>query len=205
MGLNEAESDYFILLVQIQRAGTQSLKRKFERDLQKIKTKSQDIATRVAVDARLSDSDAAQFYSSWLYAAVRQLSSIPEFQNRSRLLEKYNIKKDELNRVVDFLISTNLCIEKSGKVLIGPNKTHLDSKSPLVYLHHKNWRLKGIEKHNNLNENELMYSAPFTVSANDFLLFREKIVQLIQELVEITDSSKPETLACFNADLFFIE
>lgn len=110
-----------------------------------------------------------------------------------------------MNRVIDFLVTTGLCVESGNHVKIGPNKTHLESQSPFIFNHHKNWRLKGFEKHNNLSANDLMYTAPFTVSQKDFLLFREKLVQLIEQLVKMAGDTQSELLACFNADLFVLQ
>lgn len=70
-----------------------------------------------------------------------------------------------------------LCIESGNQIKIGSNSTHLAAQSPFIFNHHKNWRIKGLEWHNNLSSDELMYTAPSTVSIDDFLLFLEKVVQ----------------------------
>lgn len=205
IGLGEDESDYFILLVQIERAGHHGLKNKLRKDLKKMKSKSQNIVTRVRTDMSLSTSEKAEFYSSWLYSAIRQLASIEQFQSRSALMGAFDIRRDELNRTLDFLIKTGLCVAADENVKIGPSNTHLEAQSPFVYNHHKNWRLKAIEKHNNMSNEDLMYTAPFTISNSDFGLLREKIIQFIEQFIKTADKTKNERLACLNIDLFFVK
>jgi uncharacterized protein (TIGR02147 family) len=206
IGLHEDEMNYFLLLVQIERAGHLGLKNKLKNDLQKLKSKSHDLSGRLPSDTELSIADKSQFYSSWLYSAIRQLSSIQEFQSRASLAEAFpTIQREVAYRIIDFLVESGLCKESSGKISIGPSNTHIESKSPLVFNHHKNWRLKGFEKHHNLVSEELMYTAPFTISEKDFHFLREKVAQLIELLIKTADQTKSERLACLNIDLFFVK
>ncbi len=205
IGLQQLETDFFLLLVQRDRAGNLKLKQKYENDIRKIKSDSQEVSKRVVSNVELTDVQQAQFYSSWLYPAIRQLSSLPNYQNAIELLQAFNVKKDEFHRVLKFLIESDLCIEKNGKIKIGPSNTHINSKSPFVFQHHKNWRIKAFEKHNNLLPEELMYTAPFTISNKDFETFREEVVKLIQKLIKTAEKTTGERLACLNIDLFFVK
>lgn len=205
IGLNEQEADCFLLLVQIERAGTARLKNKFKRDLERLRSKSSEIVNRVPTSTAMTEEKKSVFYSSWLYSALRQITCLEKYQTREALLSAFPVSREELNRALDFLLQTGLCREDKKKIVIGPAKTHLEAKSPFVYMHHKNWRLKGMEKHGNLSPEELMYSAPFTISQEDFEAFREQIVKLIESLVRTTDQTKSERLACFNVDLFYVK
>ncbi len=205
MNLPTTESDYFLLLVQIERAGNFKLKQKYQRDLNKIKFEAKEISRRVKSNMELSEEEKAQFYSSWLYSGIRQLTSIEGYNTPGDLSRAFNIKKEEFNRVLEFLLETGLCKERSGKIKIGPSNTHIDSKSPYVFQHHKNWRIKAFEKHNNLLPEELMYTAPFTMSNKDFESLREEVIKLIQKLISTSEKTKNERLACLNIDLFFVK
>lgn len=205
LGLSENECHFFLLLIQRDRAGNIKLKQKYEKDILQIRTELKDVSKRVLTHAKLTETQKAQFYSSWIYAAIRQLSSIPEYQTRAKLAGAFEIKKDELNRVLNFLLEAGLCVEKDNRLLIGPANTHIETSSPYVFSHHKNWRLKGFEKHNNLSPEELMYSAPFTISEKDFAHIREEVIKLIQNLVTTVGKTKNERLACFSVDLFYLK
>lgn len=205
MSLPTIESDYFLLLVQIERAGNFKLKQKYQRDLSKIKKEANEVSKRIKSSVELSAEEKAQFYSSWLYSGVRQLSCINGYNSVQELSKAFNVKKEEFNRVLEFLLETGLCKEQNGKIIIGTANTHIDSKSPYVFQHHKNWRIKAFEKHNNLLPEELIYTAPFTISNKDFEVIREEIILLIQKLMSTAQKTKDERLACLNIDLFFVK
>lgn len=205
MGLSEAETHFLLLLIQRDRAGNTKLQQKYQKDILQIRADSKDVSKRVLTHTQLTETQKAQFYSSWLYSAIRQLSSIPHYQSRAKLGSAFDIKKEEFNTALKFLLETELCVEKDNRIDIGPANTHIEATSPFVFLHHKNWRIKALEKHNNLSADELMYSAPFTISEEDFAYVREELVRFIQSLIKTVGKTKNERLACFNADLFFVK
>jgi uncharacterized protein (TIGR02147 family) len=205
ISLPNLEADYFLLLVLRDRAGNTRLKEKYKKDLDKMKADAREVSSRVTIHQELNKEQQAQFYSSWIYTAIRQLTSIGQFTSPLELSRAFDIKKDEFNRVIHFLLETGLCKQQNGKIMIGPANTHVDSKSPFVFQHHKNWRIKALEKHNNLLPEELMYTAPFTISQKDFEFLREEVIQLIQKLIKTADKTKNEHLACLNIDLFFVK
>lgn len=119
--------------------------------------------------------------------------------------QAFDLKREELNRILGFLIETGLCVERGSKVEIGPANTHVESHSPFVFQHHKNWRIKALEKHNRLDVDDLMYTAPFTISEKDLASFREEAIKLIQKLVKVAGRTTNERLACLNLDLFLLK
>lgn len=200
LGLNDLEQDYFITLIQISRAGTHQLKTLFIRKLSEIKNKSEQIKNRLPKNVELKEEDKGIFYSSWLYSALRMLSTIPKFQERSKLVTAFSYSPKLINQALDFLLQTGLCQEKNGHIEVGPSKTHLSQASPHIWKHHQNWRLKAMERHQRLEAEELIFSSPLTISRSDMETIREKIVQLIEELSLTVDTTEPEQLACLNID-----
>src|SRR5262245_60652246 len=76
-GLSEIEEEYFVALVQYQRAGNQALKRLSRKKLDEIKGRSQGLENRLTRQQKLTAADQAVFYSSWHYSGIRLLSEIP--------------------------------------------------------------------------------------------------------------------------------
>jgi hypothetical protein len=74
----------------------------------------------------------------------------------------------------------------------------------MVASHHRNWRQKSIEKSEKLSKEELMFTAPISLSKADFLKVRETLVNAIQGATEIIEPSEPEAAACINIDLFYL-
>jgi uncharacterized protein (TIGR02147 family) len=198
----DLETDYFIALVQLERAGTQEAREKCSRDLAKIKAQSESLKDRLTKDIVLTDEDNALFYSQWFYTAIKLLTSIPGFQTAEAIAKGLNVPLHVVNTALEFLISKGLCVEGEGKVKPGPANTHLGAESPFVARHHQNWRLKGFERMISVKPAELFLTMPATLRERDAQILRQKIVSFIEEFVGVIDSSKGEVLYCLNLDWF---
>lgn len=201
-GLSELEARCFLLLVSRDRAGTNSLKRRYESELKEIRSKALDLKEIIPQDRPLSEEEKAIFYSNWFYTAIWAQTSIEGFQTRDALQKHFNLPRKLVNDVVGFLIETNICIEKKGKLSPGLQYTHLSADSPLLSRHHANWRIKAMERHPNLFEGEICYTSPMTLSRSDVQLVKRLIADLVTEVNKIRDPSPCEELFCLNIDWF---
>lgn len=198
--LTEMEAEYFILLTQLDRAGTQRLKKFYEKKISEIKTKSQQVTHRLPKDKVLTEEAQKIFYSRWYYSAIRLLTSIPEFQTIDAITAQLNLPRKLVSGVMDFLLDVGMCKEVSGKLLMGPSRTHLEAESIEVGKHHLNWRLKSAERVDSILPEELMFSSPMTLSRKDFEKIRAMIIDTIEEAGTVVDDSPPELLAYLNID-----
>lgn len=201
LGLNEMESEFFLLLVQLDRAGSESLKKILRRQIQALRQKSSEIAARLP-SAKLSDEKRAIFYSDWTYAAVRQLTALPEYQTMDAMAERLGLSLRQVKGIVDFLLSAGLCKEERGRLAIGPSRTHLEASSPWVRVHHTNWRQKAIQQMKQEEEAQLHYTSPMTLAKADAVRIREMIIQFLEKVDQVMDPSPSEELHCLNIDWF---
>jgi hypothetical protein len=199
-GLNELETSYFIIMVNRDRAGTTLLRRNFEAQLHEIKLKSSELKDLLPQDRPLTQEEKAIFYSNWFYTAIWAQTSIDGFNTKETLEKYFKLPRKLINEVIYFLLQTGLCIEKNGLLSPGHQYTHLEAGSPLVSRHHSNWRVKAMEKHPNLSQSDLCYSAPMTLSNKDVQLVKHRIGELISEINKIRDPSLSEELYCLNID-----
>ena len=202
--LTEAETDYFLLLVQLDRAGNESLRKNLKRQLSSLKNEAKELINRLTSETKLREEDRGVFYTDWSYSAVRQLTAIRGFDGVDEISQALGLTRKRTQEVINFLLKTGLCIEKNGKLQIGPKSTHLESSSPWVRVHHINWRQKAIEKININNESQLHYTAPMTLSAKDAQHIREMIVKFLESTDKVIDPSPSEELHCLNIDWFKI-
>jgi uncharacterized protein (TIGR02147 family) len=205
LGLVEIETDYLLLLVQTERAGTVKLKSYFRTKLEKTRTEAQKISHRIRHDRVLSETERAEFYSNWLYSAVRLFTSIEEGKTLEEICVRFAISRAKARTVLEFLTATRLCVEHGGKYRMGTQRTHLPGDSPLVQKHHTNWRLKAIQNSDETSEEELMFTAPLSISRKDFARLREQIMAMIKAASEQVAKTEAEEVACFNVDLFWVK
>lgn len=198
---NDLEKDYFLTLVELDRAGTDSLKKFVERKLLKLRQEAEKVKNRVAVYSSLSESDQATFYSQWFYSALRLSCGIGKDATAKKLSRQFDLPSELVDQVVGFLLSKGLLVERSNKTLApGPQNTFLSAESPLISRHHMNWRLKAMERHMRLGPDELAFSAPVTVSEKDVNEIRKMCLSFIQSVSQKVAESPAEALACMNID-----
>jgi len=202
LGLGELETDYLVTLVDFARSGTSELKGRMKKHIEKLRVQSLKLSARLPTETQLTEEARAIFYSNWYYSGVRLLTSIQAYQSVDRIAEYFGISKSKTGKILDFLLRNGLCVLDEGNIKMGPRQTHLEAESPLVQRHHTNWRLKAMQRYENLTESELCYSGPMSIAEKDFFKIREMISQLIQDATKIATTSREETLVCLNVDWF---
>jgi uncharacterized protein (TIGR02147 family) len=203
--LSDHEAQYLLLLVQLDRAGTEKLRSLLRGQLEQLRGEANQLVKRLPVDRVLSFEEKAVFYSNWYYSAARVLSSVPEFQSVEKIAERLNLPRSKAVEIVDFLLSHGLCVEEKGKLNVGPQSTHIEATSPLVTRHHANWRLKAMERHPSISaEQEVAYTSPMSISREGVLKVREVLTQAIEKACDIVDTEAPAELYCLNVDWFQI-
>ena len=106
-------------------------------------------------------------------------------------------------QAVEFLLQCGLLEPVKGGFKIGKSRLHLGSESPLLYKHHINWRLQAMQRLSARKADEnLHYSSVVTLSEEDVVRIKEKLVASIKEIKEMIRASKEETLQCFSLDFF---
>lgn len=205
MSFSELQRDYFICLVQISRASHYGYIEHLKKKLIQIKDKSQNLSTRLDFEGSLSEKDQAEFYSSWVYSAIRLFCDIKKGASIDEIAVELRLTKDRAIRIVQFLLKNGLIKIENNLYHMGPARTHVGKDSPFVVKHHTNWRIRAIERSQSLNDGELMFTGPMTISEKDFSQVREKMVNLIQQVSETVKNSPSEKLACFNLDFFEVK
>jgi uncharacterized protein (TIGR02147 family) len=202
---NDIEKDYFLTLIEYDRAGTDQLKKFIEAKLLKLRQEGEKVKNRVAMYSSMSEADQAIFYSHWYYSAIRLSCDIGKEASIKSLSKQLNLPVELVEQVLTFLASRGLVVHQDNKIFTsGPQNTFLPSESPLISRHHMNWRIKAIEKHPRLQNDELAFSAPVTIAEKDLNEVKKMCLDLIQSISKKVSTSPSETLACINIDWFKI-
>lgn len=185
MGLSEAETDYFFLLVEYDRAGHHRLKQKLLRKINAAQKESKRLASRVKKDIDLSEELKATYYSSWVYTGLRNLVAAGEFKDVRSMARRLNLSQVAVTEALQFLLENRLCIEKGGLIEVGPAYTHVDADSPYVNRHRQNWRLRGLTMMDHKCDTDLFYSCPMSISQRDSEKIRDMVLGYIEEILAV--------------------
>lgn len=200
------ESEYFLSLVQYERAGNQRLKTHFEGKIQRLRADSNKMSNRFEHEKKLSDQERSIFYSSWIFSAIRLFCSTAiDGKSVAEIHERFQVPRQRVIEALNFMISSGLVIEKNDRFQMGVSRTFLENDSPHLPRHHMNWRTKALQKSDHVSEEELMFTFPHSVSKEDFRKIKEILAGSLKEISQIVKDSPAEDVSCLNIDLFWIE
>lgn len=203
LGLQPAETEYFMRLLAHEKAGTQDLKRFHQEAIEALRKRAQEVKARVPHHQDLDEAAKSIFYSDWTYSAVRLLTSIPSFKTVEALAESIGSSRARTGEIVDFLLQVGLCKRnEAGQLELGIANTHVDAQSRFVNNHRRNWRLKALEALNGATAEELFFVAPCTLSDEDFKVIKSELLAIISSLSKRIRETNPESLVCLNIDWF---
>jgi uncharacterized protein (TIGR02147 family) len=202
MKLSEDEVDFFLLLVQLARAGTPSLSKRLTKQIQVIRKKREQLKERVRVDFQLDPQTQTHYYSNWIYTAIHAALSIPALQTKERLHESFSASPAAIDAALEFLLQNKIIFLEGGRLKANSVRMHLGHDSPSINQHHTNWRMQAINSLEDRREEALHYSSVVTLSEMDAVKIKEKLMASIGSVKEIIKSSPEEELYCLNFDFF---
>ncbi len=196
------ETEYLLILVQYNRAGTIPLQKIFKRQLDKLRLQYQQVKNRIQVCGKISDEDQLVYYSSWHYQAIRMLLTIPEFRTIRSISSRLDIPEDRTAEVVSFLVAKGLIAETDEGYHATDIRVHLDEESPLITKLHTNWRVHTLQSLDRKKDEDLHYSGVMSLSKTDFEKVREILLGALTNSLDTIKPSKEEMLCTLAIDLY---
>jgi len=197
----EEESHFFMLLLQHEKSSTLELKKYFKSQIDQIIKYRNEIKNRIKINTDLNAEDYQQYYSSWDYAALHILASIPEYQSKEKMRKKLNLTPARVTEVLEFLVNKGLVEQKGNRFVIGKKRIHLTKDSPYILPHHQNWRLHSTRVLSDKNPSNVNYSGIFSLSKKDIEKIKEVILLMIEQTEKIISSSAEEEMIYFGIDM----
>lgn len=202
MGLNDADAEFFVLLVMKQRAGTKGLENLVSRQLSARRTNEVVLKKRLNIKEEMDLESQLTYYSSWHYSVIHMACQVPHLQNIEALKNHFGLTLNQIMDALEFLTEHKLIEKtKTGYKVLRP-VLHLGKDSPLLAQHHSQWRLRAIDSYQKRNPGDLSYSGVASISREDYEWVRERFSRLLEEIVARVKDSKDEMLTGICFDLF---
>lgn len=202
-GHTDDQGYFFLLTLQLARAGTAKLKTRFQKQIQEIQKNRRFLKNKLEAHEALPQVDQITYYSSWLYGAVHTLASIPEHQSLEKIAERLGIEVRRVNDILNFLIESHILEQsKNGEIKIGKNRLHLGSDSHLIIRHHLNWRLQSMQAIEKNPQEGIHYSSVISISKKDFENMQSVLVETLKGLKSTIQKSPPEEVYSLCLDFY---
>lgn len=200
--LSLEEEEFFLLQLQLAKAGSKKLRNLTLNKMKKIRETRALVSNRIKGKEELDVVTQAKYYSRWYYAAIHVLVTIPGKKSKSSICSYLGLEIATVNEAIEFLESCGLITSSKEGYDTGMTKVFLKGDSPFLVQHLHNWRLSAMDNVIRPRKDNLHFSSVYTLSEKDFLKIREMLFENIQEVWSIVQPSKEEKLCAFNLDFF---
>ena len=202
--LNPKETDYFLALVEHERCGTALMKVRLTQKLNQMRQESENIGTRLNRPPPTQSEFQLKYYSSWVYSAIHILVSFPGYKTNKSISERLSLPPSDVTRYLQELEEAGLVKANKKEWEFISQSVHIPRHSPLVSLHHSNWRQRAILDSQQPEKFGTHYTTVTALSSGAAKEIKDLILSFIDEFSAIADPSESQELKCLNIDFFEI-
>jgi uncharacterized protein (TIGR02147 family) len=200
--LKEDEIEFFMTLLQMSRAGTEKLRSLMKGKANRLKREKENLTSRFKKPGIDSVEAKALYYSSWSWAAVHILLTIPEYRTVESIFSRLQLPHDQVYEILNGLKGIGLIKKYKGEYKLTEMHIHLPKKSPFISIHHSHWRNKAIQDAATNNDASLHYTGVHSLSYEDYEKIKSILLDSIDKCHEVIRPSKEQELVAVNIDLF---
>lgn len=200
---SELESEYFLTLVSLGRAGTQILADKLMKKITRLQRQHRESLKAPLSERLYNEEKVPLYYLDWISSAVHVVLSLSDCNTPEAIALRLKTKETATLQALTTLKELGIA-EKKGKNWFLTQKTlHASDESLYSALHHRNWREKAQEyfRHGRSGDN-FHYTGAFALSHEAKQEIRKKLKVLMADATKIVLPSKEETVSCLNIDWF---
>jgi hypothetical protein len=203
LGLRPLEARYMRLLIEYARAGTDELRKMLAEELEELREQMNDFGQRVGADPKIAEDVERTYYSSWHYAVVHVMLTVPRLRTKERLAAALDLSEPRVAEVLSFLVAAGLATElDGGSYGVGSVRMHARAHSPEAVRHHANLRTLSLATLQDPEESDLYFSAVISLSAADQALVRQRLVDAVERIQIDLQPSPSEEVLFLNIDLY---
>ncbi len=206
--LGKLETDYFMNLVHLARAGTPLLRDQLKLKLADIRsahenTLKSEISVEVYDKEKITD-----YYLDWVVSAVHALLTVPEYQDPKAISRRLAVDDHRIQKGLNVLSDLGFIFNHQGKYKLTSQHIYAADQSRYASLHHRNWRLQAEQDLQRPAKNQrpaFHYTGIHALSVEDFERVKAELQKAIENCRDIVRPSKEETVICTAIDCMEID
>lgn len=204
MKLTDSESHFFMKLVDYERASNINYRNDLKKQLSLLKQEQEDLSKRFKENEITQKENEMVFYSQWLWTAIHSLIAISQYQTEYALSKRLGVDEKTIKEYLEKLLKMGLAQKKNERWIHAGGSIHLSKDSPMVSVHHNNWRLRAVADSQDKNSSGLHYTVTQSLSVKDMDNMKALFLRTIDDYKKIAEPSVSEEVICFNLDFFEI-
>lgn len=202
LNLSETEVEYFLCLLEKDRASTKTYRDRQIAKIKRIREEQEDLQSVVQRPAASFGEKEFFYYSNWIVSAIHILVSIPEFQTVQSISQKLQVDNFTVEHTLQILKSFDLVKYEKGKWQYSSGEMHVPKNSPLVNLHHNNWKQRAMLDSQKLRTDGVHFTVVQSIDAKAWEQIKFKLLEFIGDFAKIAGPADCEDLVCLTLDFF---
>lgn len=193
------ETNYFLGLVNFERAGSPRLQKHIATEIATLKKRNETLGRRLSA-IQVNEKEENVYYSSWHFAAVHLSLTIADTRTARRIADRLSIPLEQVRATLETLSSLGL-VTRSGETWT-PTKqnVHLSNDSWMASINHVNWRVKMADLIQRRSADDLHYTGVHTLSRADVRKVRDLLTESMVSTDQVIRPSKEEELFALAID-----
>ncbi|MGZ3656345.1 MAG: TIGR02147 family protein [Bdellovibrionota bacterium] len=202
--LKDQETEYLLLLLRTEKAGTPTLRATLEKQKTKLLTAQKSLKNRMSTGpSRLSEADLGLYFSSWVPSAVHLLTTDPAFGTADKIAERLKLPLAKITESLRFLERLGLVSHgKKGWAYVQNSNFFVPKDSPwqtTLQTTRRELAARSII----LNPRDAVhFSLMFTISPQDLRKLEQLAADFVEKAQARVHASGTECLAAICLDVF---
>ena len=203
LNLNSNERDYFLCLVEFERAGDPTYRDFLKNKLKSMAQENEDLSKKTGNPLTEMNQFEFLYNSNWIYCALHLLVSIPQFQNVTKISQRLHLPEAMIQAYLMQLAEMGYVRRKSATTWeYVSGASHTPKNSPLVPLYHSNWRTRAVLDSQNFQNDALHYTNVQSMSVSCYEKIKQLLLSSIAEVERLAGPTECEELVNINIDAF---
>ena len=202
--LSDRETEYLLSLLEKDRASSARLRQRLQAKLKRLREEENELQNRVKRSPAPAGEREMVYYSSWHFSALHIIVSIPKFQTAEAISAHLQLPLPLVQEGLEQLHSFGFIHKEKSRWTFANSEMHVTRDSPLVSLHHANWRQRAILSSQKRDTKNIHFSVVQAVDEDAWEKIRGQVLALIEEASATAAPAPSEKLVCLNCDFFTV-
>lgn len=201
--LSDFETQYFVDLVQRDRAGDKKTKLFFETKLQSMRETRLELSRRLGDNHKVQSEIRGEYYSSWIVQYVHIYCQLPGKHTVASIAQRARVSESVIEAAVQLLLKGGILSNENGRLRSVVDFIHLPRDSYLVANMHKEWRMKAAsDVAQKQSENEIRFSGLMSIDKETAYKVKELLTLSLSELKTMVSSASSSEVFFLGIDFY---
>lgn len=201
--LDASETEFFIELLWLERAGDENTRSFFQARVQRLRLQQTDLKHRWLNRNSLLMGDELTYFGSWMTQAVHAVLQLQSCKSVETIGEYLGVSKGEVQIALETLEKMGLAIRNGSSWKTTTYFLHLSKDSPVIRHFHLQWRQRVCQNFLTSSQSSgFHYSGALTFSKSCEPQVREILLQALDKIMKTIEPSPSEVAFGLNLDFY---